>query len=65
MRVEGAGECSADAADHALDATSGAAVSVMSSLSENGCLQQIAAGRRTMTQDDDAILLQGFVLSIF
>jgi hypothetical protein len=27
----------------------------------NGCLQQIAARRFTMTQDDDAILLQGFV----
>jgi len=33
-----------------------------SSLSANGCLQQIAARRRTMRKDDDAILLQGFVL---
>jgi hypothetical protein len=34
---------------------------IRSSLSENGCLQQIAARRVSMTQDDDAILLQGFV----
>jgi hypothetical protein len=27
----------------------------------NGCLQQIAAKGVSMTQDDDAILLQGFV----
>jgi hypothetical protein len=35
------------------------------SLLQNGCLQQIAANRFSTPQDVIAILLQGFVLSIF
>jgi hypothetical protein len=34
---------------------------MLSSLSENGCLQQIAANRFSTPQDVIAILLQGFV----